>query len=338
MRVLVTGGAGFLGSAIVHRLLSRGYEVRILGRRPAPALAAAGVECHAGDVAELEAVRRALRGCGLVFHTAARAGVAGRPRDFERTNVQGTRNVLVACRESSVSRLVFTGSPSAVHAGGDLEGADESLPYPAHHEAPYPATKAAAERLVLAANGPELATVSLRPHLIWGPGDPHLVPRLVARARAGRLRLVGDGSNRVDSVTIDNAADAHLAAADRLRSSGDAPAGRAYFITNGEPLPIRTLVDGILAAAGLPPVTRCVPLWAALAAGYACEMLQRIRPAWDPPITRFVARQLATAHWFSIEAARRDLGYEPRVTIADGLAQLARWFAQGAPPRDVGAS
>lgn len=323
MRALVTGGGGFLGGAIVGRLLDRGWEVRSFARRPAPHLSARGVEVRQGDVADASAVAGAVAGCDVVFHVAARVGIGGPAAPYRAANVDGTGNVIAACRRHGVGRLVFTSSPSVVHGGGHLEGAGEGLPYPARYLAPYPATKAEAERLVLAADGPSLATTSLRPHLVWGPGDTHLVPGLVARARRGRLRFVGDGSAVVDATYVDNAAEAHVLAADRLASDG-APRGRAYFVANGEPRPVRDLVNAILVAAGLAEETRTVPFPVAYAAGAAAELAWRVaRRTDDPPMTRFVARQLATDHWFDLSAARRDLGYGPEVTTAEGLARLA---------------
>lgn len=323
MIALVTGGGGFLGSAIVRRLVARGDHVRSLSRQRYPALEVLGVEQYQGDVASAKAVAQACRGCDVMFHVAAKAGIAGRYRDYHQANVVGTQNVLDACRKHGIARLVYTSSPSVVFDGQDMEGGDESVPYPAHYEAHYPATKARAERLVRQANGPGLATVSLRPHLIWGPGDNHLVPRLLARAKAGMLRRIGQADKRIDSVYVDNAADAHLLAAERLHP-GAAIGGKVYFISNGEPLPTWELVNRILAAGGLPPVTKSVPTWLACAAGRLLENVYAVYwPDREPPMTRFVARELATSHWFDLSAARRDLGYEPRVSIEEGLRRLA---------------
>ena len=326
MKALVTGGGGFLGGAIVRRLVARGDSVRSLARGEHPELSRLGVECVRGDLGDGDAVHRAAAGCDVVFHVAAKAGVWGGFDDYFRVNVVGTRHVLAACRAEGVARLVYTSSPSVVFNGRDMENVDESVPYPDHHDAPYPATKAAAEREVLAANSRELAVVALRPHLIWGPGDNHLVPRIIARARSGRLRRIRTAPKRIDSTYIDNAAEAHLLAADRLASGGPV-AGKAYFVSNGEPMPIWDLVNGILDAAGLPPVARSVPLWAAIAAGAAFEgVFTTFRIAAEPPMTRFVARELATSHWFDLSAARRDLGYVPRVSIAEGLQRLRASF------------
>jgi len=332
LRALVTGGGGFLGGAIVRLLVARGDAVRSLSRGDYPDLRGLGVETIRGDVADPDATARAAEGCDVVFHVAAKAGVWGPYREYYRANVEGTRNVVAACRAGSVRRLVYTSSPSVVFDGRDMENADESLPYPARHEAAYPATKAEAERLALAADGPDLAVVALRPHLIWGPGDHHLVPRIIARAKAGRLRRIGREA-RVDATYIDNAADAHVQAADRL-GPGAPLAGKAYFVAQGEPLPVWDLVNRILAAAHLPPVTRTVSPRVAYLAGAVCEALYgALGVAAEPPMTRFVARELSTSHWFNLDAARRDLGYAPRVSTEEGLRRLEEWLRSSATPQ-----
>ncbi|MSM38232.1 MAG: NAD-dependent epimerase/dehydratase family protein [Geobacter sp.] len=326
MKALVTGGGGFLGGVIVRMLRERGIPVRSFSRSTYPALSLLGAEQVQGDLGDREAVIRAAQGCDIVYHVAAKAGVWGAYADFHRANVIGTANVIDACRLSGISRLVHTSSPSVVFDGSDIESGDESLPFPQRYEAHYPQTKAMAEQMVIAANSPELATVALRPHLIWGPGDNHLVPRIIARAKAGRLRRIGNRPCLVDTVYVDNAAEAHLAAAERL-SPGSAVAGRVYFISNGEPLPLWDMVNGILASAGMPPVKRSISPRMALLAGTICETLwPLLRLKGEPPMTHFVANELSTAHWFSIEAARRDLGYQPTVSISEGLERLRTWF------------
>jgi 2-alkyl-3-oxoalkanoate reductase len=328
VKALVTGGGGFLGGAIVRRLVERGDSVRSLSRGDYPDLRALGVETIRGDVAQDEATFRAVEGVDVVFHVAAKAGIWGPHADYVRANVDGTRNIVEACRAHRARKLVFTSSPSVVYHGGDLEGVDESTPYPDHYDASYPETKAEAERIVLASNSPELATVALRPHLIWGPGDNHLIPRIIARAKAGRLRKIGARPNLVDSIYIDNAAEAHLLAADRLEP-GSALAGRVYFLSQGDPRPLWDLVNGILHAAGLPPTTRTVSPTVARLAGVLLETTYRaLRLPGEPLMTHFLAHQLASAHWFNIDAARRDLGYSPRVSIEDGLQRLKLWYDQ----------
>jgi nucleoside-diphosphate-sugar epimerase len=326
MIALVTGGGGFLGGAIVRRLVARGDAVRSLARNRYSELDALGVAQFQGDVADAGAVASAAAGCDVVFHVAAKAGIWGRYADYHRTNVTGTQNVLAACRKCGVRRLVYTSSPSVVFNGRDMEGVDESVPYATHFDAHYPRTKAIAEQLILRENGADLATVALRPHLIWGPGDTNLIPRLLARARTGQLRRIGKAPKRIDSVYIDNAGDAHVLAADRL-APGSAVAGKAYFISQGEPIPLWDLVNRILAAAGLPPVTRTIPAWAARPAGWVLEGVYGVlRRREEPPMTRFLAAELATAHWFDICAARRDLGYEPRVSLEEGLRRLEEYL------------
>lgn len=326
MNALVTGGGGFLGSAIVRHLRQRGDRVHSFSRRRYAELDALGVTQHPGDLADTIAVSRAAAGCDIVFHVAAKAGVGSRYRDYHRANVLGTANVLTACRHHGINRLVYTSSPSVVFTGRDMAGVTESVPYPSHYDSAYPQTKAIAERMILRANGATLATVALRPHLIWGPGDNHLIPRILARARAGRLRRIGAESKPIDSVYIDDAADAHLLAADRL-APGSPIAGKAYFITQGKPVPLWDLVNLILHAAGLGPVTRSIPPRLAYGMGWLLETIYAVfRPREEPPLTRFVARELTTAHWFDITAARRDLGYEPKISLDEGLSRLSIWL------------
>ena len=322
--ILVTGGSGFLGGAVARRLVARGDAVRTLQRHDSPALRALGVEVVRADLADREAVVIAAKGCDAIIHVAAKTGVWGPFEDYHRTNVLGTRNVIEACMANHIRRLIYTSTPSVIHTGTDVEGVDESAPLATHFETAYPATKAEAERLVLAANGPGLGTVALRPHLIWGPDDTQLTARILARAKAGRLRLVGKGLKRIDSVYIDNAVDAHILALDRV-APGAACGGKAYFITQGEPMPQRDLINGILKAGGLPPCGKSISPRVAYAVGAVMEIIWRALDRHDEPLmTRFVAKQLATAHWYDISAAKRDLGFEPKVTVAEGLARLAK--------------
>lgn len=324
MKVLVTGGGGFLGRAIVYRLRERGNEVRTFQRGRYADLESLGIECFRGNLGDLESLARAIEGCEIVFHVAAKVGLWGAYREFYDTNVVGTRNVLELCKYYRVPKLVYTSSPSVVFTGNDDEGMNESAPYPPRYLSPYPKTKAEAERLVLAANSEHLATIALRPHLIWGPGDTHIVPHVLKLAQAGRLRLIGDGRNLVDSTYIDNAAAAHVLTVACLTSFAPC-AGRAYFITNGEPLPIGELLKKFLRAASLTPEIPSVRPAFAYFLGAVLENLYRVFGlSGEPPMTRFVARQLATAHWFDISAARKDLGYEPEVSIEEGMNRLGR--------------
>jgi len=324
VRALVTGGGGFLGGALVRRLVADGCAVRTLARGDYPWLVQLGVDARRGDLADAAAVRAAAEACDVVFHVAAKAGVWGRREEYVRANVVGTRNVVAACRAAGVPRLVHTSTPSVVHDGGDQAGVDASAPYAPRFLCAYPETKAQAERDVLAANDGDLVTVALRPHLVWGPGDRHLVPRILDRARRGRLRRVGSRPCLVDATYVENAVDAHVCAA---AAPAGACGGRAYFVANDEPLPVAVLIDRILAAADLPPVRRGVPARVAYAAGAVLETLYRLLGRDDePPLTRFVAVQLSTAHWFDLGATRRDLAWAPRVSTEEGLRRLAAWL------------
>lgn len=322
-RVLVTGAGGFLGLAICRLLRARGVAVVGLQRSDSLVLRALNVEQHRGDLADREAVLHAANGCDAVIHVAAKAGHWGTRAEYHRANVLGTQHVLQACAQHGIRRLVYTSTPSVVHSGGDLEGVNESLPYPKRFHAHYPATKAIAEAMVLAANGADLGTVALRPHLIWGPGDNHLLPRIVARAKAGRLRLVG-APKQIDTVYIDNAAQAHLDALDCLGAGAAAPcAGKAYFIAQGEPIDSGEMINRLLACVGVPAVHKRISYPLAYAVGALMEWTWTgLRLRGEPLMTRFLANQLATAHWYDLSAARRDLDYAPAVSLEEGMRRL----------------
>jgi len=331
MRALVTGGGGFLGSAIARRLRERGDEVRVFGRGSYPELEAIGIDVARGDLADADAVTSACEDRDVVFHVGAKVGLWGAYADYHAANVTGTKNVLRACGEQGIGKLVFTGSPSVVFDGRDVEGWDESAPYPKTFDSHYSRTKAQAEEMVLAANHDKLATVSLRPHLVWGPGDRHLLPRVVAKARAGRLFRIGDDNKLIDTIYVDDAVEAHLLAAVQLSPLSEI-AGNAYFLSADDPRPAWDLIDKMLAAAGLPPVSKSVPLGLATAAARACEASWRLlRVPGEPPLTRFLVSQLTTAHWFDISAAKRDLGWRPRVSIEEGMERLAHWVKATRP-------
>ena len=324
MKILVTGGGGFLGQALCRGLHARGHEVVSFNRGRYAALDVLGVAQVQGDLAMRDAVTAAAQGCEAVFHNAAKAGAWGSYRDYHLANVVGTDNVLAACRAHGIGRLVYTSTPSVTHrATHPVEGGTaENVPYGEGFKAPYATTKKLAELAVLAANNAQLATVALRPRLIWGVGDNQLLPRLVERAKAGRLAFVGGGDNRVDTTYVDNAAQAHFDAFEHL-APGAACAGRAYFISNGEPRTMRETINALLGAVGAPLVHRSIPFGVAYAAGVVCEGLWRALPLQgEPPMTRFLAEQLATTHWYDMAPARRDFGYVPPVTFDEGLARL----------------
>jgi len=379
--VFLTGASGFIGGKITERLLAEGRRVRVLARRPLPHLEKLGAEVILGDLDDTVALRRGCADAGTVFHVAGRVGVWGPAEEFFRVNLEGTRHLVAACQTTGVPRLVYTSSPSVVYRGGDLSGVNESAPLCTQAPCAYPTSKAAAERLVRAANSPDLATIALRPHLVWGPGDKNVIPRVLTLARQGRLKIIGSGHNRVDCTHITNVVDAHLLAeqalftaaaggvpAPRAGTNGTfhvlretsttpapagqelvnppfhelldsalgrheeprAPGGKAYFITNGEPVVLWDWINQLLRGLALPEIQKHVSLRTAYLAGSAMEMLWRLLPLkGEPPMTRFVAKEMATDHWFDLTAARRDLGYNPRVTMAAGTAELIEHLKGG---------
>jgi nucleoside-diphosphate-sugar epimerase len=326
LKALVTGGGGFLGSAIVRLLRARGDDVTVVARGDYPELTKLGVPLVRADITDLPVLAEALTGCDLVFHTAAKAGVWGSYESYYRPNVVGTEMLIAACLATRVPKLVFTGSPSVVFDGSDQENGTSALPYASPPSSHYSATKAASERLVLKANSRALATISLRPHLIYGPGDPHLVPRVIDRASKGRLALVGGGTNRVSLTFIENAAAAHLQAADRLTFNATC-AGRAYFINDPQPVVFGDWLTTLVSRLGLPPITRRLSIPTAVRIGGLLEFLWKtFRLEGEPPLTRSVARNLGLSHWYSIDEAVRDFGYAPRVAATEGFERMVEWF------------
>lgn len=326
LNILVTGGAGFLGKAVVKRLVSRNYCVTSYSRGFYPELEKMGVKQIQGDLSDKKNVIDACQGMDGIFHVAAKAGVWGPYNEYFDTNVKGTGNIIEACLTHKIERLVYTSSPSVVFNGSDVEGGDETLPYPENFHAHYPKTKAIAEKLVTEASKKGLKTISLRPHLIWGPEDNHLVPRILARAE--RLARVGNKNKLVDTIYIDNAADAHILAFDRLAENPEL-SGNVYFISQDEPVPLWDMVNAILAAGGKKPVTRVAPAAVVKMAGIIFENIYSLfRIKNEPPMTRFVAEELATAHWFDISRAKKDLGYSPETSTAQGLEILRQWLSR----------
>lgn len=339
MHALVTGGGGFLGSYLCEQLIARGDRVRSFGRGAYPELEAIGVEVVRGDlyldyVYVGDALLSACEGIDCVFHTAALAGVSMQREPYRNVNLLGAQHVMTCCMQQNVPRLVHTSSPSVVFDGRDQCGVDESVPlalgWLGEHRSYYSHSKAQAEWFVLDGNSEEMKTCALRPHLIWGPRDQHLIPRLIDRAKSGRLRRVGDGTNLVDMIYVENAAQAHLQAADALATENSPVAGKAYFLSQGEPVNCWQWIDEILALADLPPVSKSISYSAAWRIGSILETAYRVLGLkGEPPMTRFVAAQLATSHWFDISAAKRDFGYEPRVSTEEGMQRLGEWLRDG---------
>ncbi|MBL8818763.1 MAG: NAD-dependent epimerase/dehydratase family protein [Planctomyces sp.] len=321
--MLVTGGGGFLGLYIVEQLLAQGHQVRVYCRGRYEALQRPGVEVVQGDLRDAAAVSAACRNISAVFHVAAIPGVWGPWKRYYETNTLGTSNVIAGCRENGVARLIYTSSPSVVFDGADQIDADESLPYPSSWLCHYPHSKALAEQEVLASNDSQnFRTISLRPHLIWGPRDNHLMPRLIQRAVSGRLRQVGDGKNVVSISYVENAAAAHIQAEERLRTS-TVPAGKPYFINEPESVNLWSWVNDLLKRAGLSPVRRTISFQSAYRIGAVLETAFGVlRLSGEPPMTRFVAQQLAGSHSYSIRRAVEDFGYAPPVTMEEGIRRM----------------
>ncbi|MFC8598755.1 NAD-dependent epimerase/dehydratase family protein [Isoptericola sp. NPDC057191] len=326
--VLVTGASGLLGGAVARALVARGDDVRTLQRRPS---GVPGAHDVAGSVTDADVVARAVEGVGAVVHLAAKVSLAGSPAEFHDVNVGGTRALLDAAGRAGVGRFVQVSSPSVAHLGTSLVGVPATPADPDRARGEYARTKAAAEVLALGRDGAGGASgtrvVAVRPHLVWGPGDTQLVERVVDRAARGRLPLLGHGAALIDTLYVDNAADGILAALDRLADAPDVVGGRAYVLTNGEPRTVADLLTGICRAAGVTPPAWHVPAGLARAVGGLVETLWRVRPGVDePPMTRFLAEQLSTAHWFDQRATRHDLRWVPAVSVDEGLRRLAAHY------------
>jgi 2-alkyl-3-oxoalkanoate reductase len=323
MNALVTGGAGFLGLYLTEQLVAKGAAVRVLSRRPHSQFDELGVNWHQGDIRDPQAVEQACRGIDTVFHLAAVPGIWGPWKLFYETNTLGTKHVIEACRKHGVAKLIYTSSPSVIYDGADHCGVDETRPYATRFLCHYPRTKALAEQAVLAANGEGgLCTVALRPHLIWGPRDNQLIPRLIARARSGKLLRVGGGRNLVSISYVENAAAAHIQSAEAL-APGSPAAGNAYFTNEPDPVNLWEWIDELLKRAGLAPVRRAIKTRTAYWAGATCELIYRVlRISAEPPMTRFLAQQLSGSHYYDTGRANRDFGYRPIVSVEEGLRRL----------------
>ena len=329
MKIFLTGGSGFLGFAIAQQLHAHGHEVVSFSRGIYQALKKIGVTHIQGDIAEYKEMKEAMTGCEAVFHVAAKTGIWGQYKDFYRTNVTGTENVLQACREFNIRYLVFTSSPSVVFNGEDSEAGNESMSYPKKYCAYYPKTKAIAEQLVMAANTNSLKTVSLRPQWIWGPGDTHYLPRLFEKVRTGKLRIIGDGLKKVDCTYIDNAAGAHIQVFNQLLNDPVKVEGKTYFISQGEPISFRGLINKLIATGGFPPVEKHISPGLARLTGRSLEVLYRIFGIRsEPAITYFLAQQLSTSHWYDITSAQKDFGYNVEISIDKGMEKLKEWISK----------
>jgi len=327
-KVLVTGGGGFVGKAIVKMLTGKGVACTVVGRNSYPEIEAIGAECVVGDITDAGLMAAATKNADTVFHVAAMAGIWGSWKKYYNTNVLGTKNIIQSCRVNNVPRLIYTSTPSVVFNQKDIVSGDETLPYATDFLCNYAKTKVLAERLVLAANDESLHTCAIRPHLIWGPGDPHLIPRLIESGRKKKLKMVGSGNNRVDISYIDNVAYAHVLAAHNLSTSRTA-AGNSYFIGQDEPVVLWEWINSLFSRLGIPEVTSTVSYPTAYRIGGLLEFLHTIfRLKKEPAMTRFLAQQLSKSHYFSHKKAQNDLGYKPIVSTEDGMVSLMKWIKE----------
>lgn len=329
-RLLVTGGGGFVGKTVARMAMERGYEVTVIGRSRYPDIEKDGIKCVQGDIRDYNSIDSACGGVDCVVHVAALAGIWGPWKDYFSINVQGTENVITACRKNSIQSLVYTSTPSVVFNRSSIEGGNESLPYPDMFLCNYAKSKVIAEKMVLGANSAELATCAIRPHLVWGPGDPHLVPRLLAKGRRKELKIVGSGQNRVDISYVDNVAHAHLLAVEKL-SAEHCSAGKAYFVSQGHPVNLWDWINDLFEQTGIERIKTKVPFRVAYHAGLMLETFHTLfRKSNEPKMTRFLAEQLAKSHYFSNANIEKDLGYQPVVSSTEGMEKLLEWIKENA--------
>jgi nucleoside-diphosphate-sugar epimerase len=326
MKVLVTGTGSMLLRGIANELIKRGDEVVCLQRRPVDSGVSQNARHVSADIRDVEAVTSAASDCDAIIHGAARVGIVGKWHEFQTTNVGGTENVIHAAKKQNVSRLVFVSTPSVAHTGHSIIGASAEPAQIGRKNSFYAESKAIAERTALGANSDDLAVVAIRPHLVWGPGDTQLIGRIVERAASGRLAIVGNGHALVDTTYVDNAVSGHIAALDALHI-GESCAGKAYVLSNGEPRTVNELMRSICGAAGVPFTPRHIPLATGVLLGSVVERLWPLVQSSEPPITRFIAEQLGTAHWFDQRSFQNDCSWTPQVSLDEGFSRLAQWFA-----------
>ncbi len=322
MHALVTGGGGFIGSALVKDLKKRGFGVTSFSRGDYPDLRNMGIVVKRGDISDAESVFDACEGIDIVFHVAAKAGIWGSYKDYFNTNVRGTENIIDACRRKNIRWLIFTSSASVVFDGNEVKGGDETLPYPQSPVSYYTGTKALAEQRVLNADSLSLKTIALRPHIVIGPGDTQLIPRLLDRVKAGKLRQIGDGRNLIDISFVDNVVNAHICAGLAIRDNPDA-SGKAFFISNGEPVLLWEMINVILKGAGMDPVSRSITVKSAYFYSLLAEAIYKIfNVGKEPVLTRFLVHELSKSHWFSINSARKLLGYNPEISNQESINRI----------------
>ena len=322
MNALVTGGGGFIGFALVNELVRRDFNVTSFSRGDYPELRKIGVNTKKGDLSDFRSVLQATGKTDILFHVAAKAGINGSYKEYYKTNVTGTENIINACKINKIKYLIYTSSASVVFDGKNIEGSDESLPYPAHPVSHYTSTKAIAEQMTLKADSPDLRTLALRPHLVYGPGDNHLFPGILARAKTGRLKRIGSCKNLVDVSYIDNVVAAHINAAKIILENPEV-SGNSFFITNGEPVLLWDFIDEILQTAGLEPVKKRVPAGPAILFSHMSQAFHRVfLKDQESILTPFIVNELICSHWFNISKARRYLNYNPVISNLEGLRRM----------------
>ncbi len=323
MKILVTGGTGFLGSQLIIKLLQNGHQVVGLSRKAPTPAPCAWIESDLSQDAELE---RKVRDVEVIFHTASKVGMWGDAADFDRTNIQGTCNLLLAAQNAKIKYFIYTSTPSVVFGRNHLCGVDEKTPYPKKFLTHYARSKATAEQLVLKANGQgELKTTALRPHLIYGEGDPHLLPNILSAAKAKRLKIIGKGDNLIDVIYVHNAVQAHIQAMHELMNQAK-NSGKAYFISQEKPVLCWEFINQLLALHAVPPIKATVPLSLAYMLGAMIELIYTLFKIKStvPPMTRFIALQLGKSHYFNTQRARADFYYAPLFTIEESLARMTK--------------
>jgi len=322
MKAFITGGGGFIGYALACELVKRGFKVTSFSRNDYPALRDIGAEVSRGDISDISSVSKACNDMDIVFHVAAKAGTSGYYMDYFKTNVTGTSNIIRACKINKIKYLIYTSSASVVFNGNNIEGSDESLPYPPHPVSHYTATKAIAEQLTLKADSPDLRTLALRPHLVYGLGDNHLIPGIISRAKTGSLRRIGSCKNLVDVSYIDNVVAAHINAAKAIMENPEV-SGNSFFITNGEPVLLWDFIDEILWTSGLEPVKKRVPAGPAILFSHMSQAFHRLfLKDQESILTPFIVNELIRSHWFNISKARRHLNYNPVISNFEGLKRM----------------
>lgn len=319
-KILVTGGSGFVGQALAISLAEQGHQVIAVSRKPNQKLLQHGIELVSCDLSKKDEIDSiSLAGVETIFHTAAYVKMWGKYQDFYKTNFLGTKFLLEKAKVAGVKKFIYTSSPSVIADGTDLKGINEAYSYPKKYKAYYPQTKSLAERFVLANNSKDFKTLSLRPHLIWGPGDTNLIPTIIAKAKSGKLKIIGTGNNKVDICYIEDCVSAHLCAYQALDNNPKA-SGKAYFVSQGEPVLLWDWINQVLELNNLPKVTTKIPFKLAYALATILELVARVIPnSPEPLLTRFLVSEMATDHYFDLTRAKELLGFEPKYSVKSGM-------------------